>query len=221
MTKAADVLSQRHNGRSVAMMFIDGTGIGGPIVDRLQQLGFSRKVMEVQFGARPPDRKYANMRAFMWGRMRDWLRHGSIDDDTRLEQDVTAPGYQHDHAGPPRPRGQRADKKARAGLPGRWGCPGTHVCGPGAIQGTAARSTPAASPVRRPERESAAPREHGVDEVNDAATPTDQSVCGVRLHPVTLSGECKDVSLRGLLHPVVCRGCADGGDPAQARDGRR
>ena len=96
VTKAADVLSQRHNGRSVAMMFIDGTGIGGPIVDRLQQLGFSRKVMEVQFGARPPDRKYANMRAFMWGRMRDWLRHGSIDDDTRLEQDVTAPGYQHD-----------------------------------------------------------------------------------------------------------------------------
>ena len=96
VTKAADVLSQRYNGHSVAMMFIDGTGIGGPIVDRLKQLGFSRKVMEVQFGGTPPDRKYANMRSFMWGRMRDWLRHGSIDDDTRLEQDMTGPGYQHD-----------------------------------------------------------------------------------------------------------------------------
>ena len=96
VTKAADVLSQRHTGHSVAMMFIDGTGIGGPIVDRLKQLGFSRKVMEVQFGGTPPDRKYANMRSFMWGRMREWLRHGSIDDDPRLEQDVTGPGYQHD-----------------------------------------------------------------------------------------------------------------------------
>ena len=32
----------------------------------------------------------------MWGKLRDWLAHGSIDDDSRLEQDVTGPGYLHD-----------------------------------------------------------------------------------------------------------------------------
>ena len=71
------------------------TGIGGPIVDRLRQLGHTN-VMEVQFGGRAPKRKYANMRPYMWGQMRDWLGHGCIDDDARLEQDVTGPDYQHD-----------------------------------------------------------------------------------------------------------------------------
>ena len=97
VTKAAEVLNQRYDGVPVKMMFIDGTGIGGPIVDRLKQLGHTN-VMEVQFGGAAPDRKYANMRSYMWGQMRDWLGHGSIDDDSRLEQDVTGPGYQHDKA---------------------------------------------------------------------------------------------------------------------------
>jgi hypothetical protein len=74
---------------------VDGTGIGGPIVDRLKQLGHSN-VVEVQFGAEAPDAKYANMRAYMWGRLRDWLPKGAIDADPRLEMDLTAPGYTHD-----------------------------------------------------------------------------------------------------------------------------
>lgn len=95
VTKAAEVLNTLHGGAAVKMMFIDGTGIGGPIVDRLKQLGHTN-VMEVQFGGQAPDRKFANMRSYMWGKMRDWLGQGSIDADTRLEQDVTGPGYQHD-----------------------------------------------------------------------------------------------------------------------------
>ena len=95
VTKASEVLDQRHDGYPVTMMFIDGTGIGGPIVDRLKQLGHTN-VMEVQFGGRAPDLKYANMRSYMWGQMRDWLDHGSIDNDPRLEQDMTGPDYQHD-----------------------------------------------------------------------------------------------------------------------------
>ncbi|MEE8129974.1 MAG: BON domain-containing protein [Vicinamibacterales bacterium] len=90
-----EVLSQRYDDRPVKMMFVDGTGIGGPIVDRLRQLGHTN-VMEVQFGGRAPNRKYANMRSYMWGQMRDWLGHGCIDDNARLEQDVTGPDYQHD-----------------------------------------------------------------------------------------------------------------------------
>src|SRR3990167_9336917 len=77
------------------MLFVDGTGIGGPICDRLLQLGH-RNVMEVQFGAKSPDRQFANMRSFMWGRLRAWLPRGAIDVTPRLEQDLTGPGYHHD-----------------------------------------------------------------------------------------------------------------------------
>jgi hypothetical protein len=95
VTLAADICGREYGGRKVDMLFVDGTGIGGPIVDRLRQLGH-RNVTEVQFGAEPPDRKFLNMRAYMWGQMRAWLDHGAIAVSPRLEQDLTAPGYHHD-----------------------------------------------------------------------------------------------------------------------------
>ncbi len=56
-------------------------------------------MVEVQFGGKPPDSHYANMRAFMWSKMRDWLDRGSIDPkDSQLEIDLTGPGYHHDKA---------------------------------------------------------------------------------------------------------------------------
>ena len=93
---AVDVLSREYDGRQVAQLFVDETGIGGPIVDRIKQLGYSRRVTGIQFGGRPPDAHYANMRSWMWSQMRDWLTRGSIDKDTRLEVDLTGPGYHHD-----------------------------------------------------------------------------------------------------------------------------
>lgn len=95
VTVAADVLTREYDGRKVHTLFVDGTGIGGPICDRLRQLGH-KNILEVQFGAESPDPKFANMRAYMWGRMKDWLAHGSIDAHPRLEQDLTGPGYLHD-----------------------------------------------------------------------------------------------------------------------------
>lgn len=97
-TLAADVLTKTYDGRRVHTMFVDATGgsVGGPVADRLRQLGF-RNVQDVQFGGDSPDPKYANMRAFMWGRMRDWLvAGGAIDRTTDLETDLTGPGYEHD-----------------------------------------------------------------------------------------------------------------------------
>ena len=93
---AADLLGQRFDGRPIAMLFIDGTGIGGPICDRLSQLGFRSRIREIQFGAESPDPKFANMRACMWGRLREWLGRGAIDAAARLETDLTGPGYTHD-----------------------------------------------------------------------------------------------------------------------------
>lgn len=79
-------------------VFVDGTGIGGPIVDRMKQLGH-RCVHEVQFAWKAPDEHYANMRAWMWWRMKEWLLKGAIPKDERLETDLTAPGYVHDKQG--------------------------------------------------------------------------------------------------------------------------
>ena len=97
-TKAADVLATAYDGRKVSMLFVDATGgsIGGPIADRLRQLGH-RNVVDVQFGGESPDMKYANFRAYMWGRMRDALGAGlAIDKTPALEVDLTGPGYFHD-----------------------------------------------------------------------------------------------------------------------------
>src|ERR1043165_7351458 len=94
---ATTVLTRDYDGQKVARLFVDATGgsIGGPIADRLRQLGFGQGT-DVQFGGESPDPKYANMRAFIWGRLRDWLGRGAIDSTPRLEQDLTGPGYRHD-----------------------------------------------------------------------------------------------------------------------------
>jgi len=94
---AADILTKDYGGRRVSAMFVDATGgsIGGPIADRLRQLGHSQ-VFDVQFGGASPDAKCANMRAYMWSRMRDWLASGAIDQSADLEIDLTGPGFGHD-----------------------------------------------------------------------------------------------------------------------------
>jgi hypothetical protein len=97
VTWAADVLGRSFDGRKVTMLFVDGTGIGGPIADRLKQMGH-RNVTEVQFGGHSPDPKLANMRTFMWSQMRTWLAKGAIDASPPLETDLTGPGYWHDRS---------------------------------------------------------------------------------------------------------------------------
>jgi hypothetical protein len=97
VTLAADVLERSYNGRQVHTLFVDATGgsIGGPVADRLRQLGH-KNVVDVQFGGASPEPRYANMRAYMWGKMRDWLEQGAIDETPVLESDLTGPGYFHD-----------------------------------------------------------------------------------------------------------------------------
>jgi len=53
-----------------------------------------RNVHEVRFGSTSPDRHQANLRAYMWGRLKEWLGNALIDPkDVKLETDLTAPGY--------------------------------------------------------------------------------------------------------------------------------
>lgn len=95
IAKIADMINNDDPMKRPDAVFVDGTGIGGPIVDRLRQLGFA--VSEVQFSWKANDAKIANYRTEMWAKMRAWLREGGcIVDDAELESDLAAPEYTHD-----------------------------------------------------------------------------------------------------------------------------
>lgn len=86
--------------KTISMMFVD-SGYGGAAVNRLHQMGFLN-VQEVAFGGDSPDAAhYVNMRAYMFGRAKDWLPIGAIPDTStklgqKLEEGLTAPGFTHD-----------------------------------------------------------------------------------------------------------------------------
>jgi hypothetical protein len=101
MVVASRVMEQV-NSHSPDAVFVDGTGIGWGVVDRLSQLGCSA-VRGVDFGARA-DRtdgvdamvRYANKRAEMWGYMKEWCKAGCLPDDRELCADLTAVDYGYD-----------------------------------------------------------------------------------------------------------------------------
>lgn len=92
LARLADILTGSFNGRRVDAMFID-SAFGAPYVERLQVMGH-KNVHEVRFGSDSPDRDYANLRAYMYHRVKEWLPNGMIDQkDSKLETDLTAPGF--------------------------------------------------------------------------------------------------------------------------------
>lgn len=76
--------------------FIDETGLGGPICDRMVQLGYH--CIGVNFGGKADDEKhYANKTAEMGARCREWLmKGGTIQDDPQLERELTCRDFWHD-----------------------------------------------------------------------------------------------------------------------------
>lgn len=85
-----------------AMVMVDSGGVGGGVVDRLRQLQIP--VLEVDFGSGADGgdvndgTKYANKRAEIWGRLRAWLKVGSIPNvvpgvEITLVDELTGPTY--------------------------------------------------------------------------------------------------------------------------------
>jgi len=73
-------------------VFVDGAGLGGGVIDRLKQLSY--RCIEVQAGSRAIDpEKFANVRAEMWWKMREWLEHADLPDDNTLLYDLTGIEY--------------------------------------------------------------------------------------------------------------------------------
>lgn len=95
--KLAEILTKTHGPKKkkVAMLFMDSAGICGPVAARLRQLGH-KNIQEVNFGADSLNEKYAYMRSYMWGQLKEWLPTGAIDKSPDLENDLVAPGYKLD-----------------------------------------------------------------------------------------------------------------------------
>jgi hypothetical protein len=100
MTLAAHIVEIAHRWQADAV-FLDETGMGYGVLDRLRQLrlngvvgiNFGAKAQRTGIGQDASQYLYKNMRAFMWGQMRDWLNHGAIPNDQELLADLTAPSY--------------------------------------------------------------------------------------------------------------------------------
>lgn len=78
------------------VIFVDETGVGGPVLDRLCQLGYP--AIGVGFGKTADEEKrYCNKTAEMGYRCRQWLLDGgAIPDDTQLENELTVREFWHD-----------------------------------------------------------------------------------------------------------------------------
>jgi hypothetical protein len=80
-------------------VFVDGTGIGAGVYDRLKELGH-KKIHLVNFGGKPHSGdRYANKRAEMWADMAAWLGDAGgadIPDRDEWQASLCAPGYAFD-----------------------------------------------------------------------------------------------------------------------------
>jgi phage terminase large subunit-like protein len=79
------------------MTFIDTTGgYGGEVLSRLTDLGFT--AMGVHFSSEPDNERFLNRRAEMWFKMLDFLKEGSIPNETALISELCAPTYDNNNA---------------------------------------------------------------------------------------------------------------------------
>lgn len=100
-----------------AVNFVDEVGVGAGVVDRLRDLGFT--IIGVNGGSKPDDEEtYYNKRVEMWGRMRDWIRHGGdlpYDMDLRAALIGVEYGYSDNRTGE-RVRLERKQDMKKRGL---------------------------------------------------------------------------------------------------------
>jgi hypothetical protein len=93
----AELLRDQRPGHKLAALFID-SAFGAPIAVRLKALGFTN-VFEVNFGAASPDPHFLNMRAYMYGKCKEWLNLGGLPDDENLCSQLCLPGYHINNSG--------------------------------------------------------------------------------------------------------------------------
>jgi phage terminase large subunit len=80
-------------------VFIDETGVGGGVVDRLRQLGFGQICQGINFGGKADSHRTkenaADKRTEMWLTAREWIATGRLPNDELLAAELTGPMYKY------------------------------------------------------------------------------------------------------------------------------
>ena len=74
-------------------VFVDVTGVGAGVVDRLHQLGF--EVIGVEAGGKASTPRYLNKRAEMWANMADWVKGATLPDLPEWRAELPTPTYKY------------------------------------------------------------------------------------------------------------------------------
>ena len=121
--------ARQNNAKAI---FVDGTGVGGGVVDRLRQLELpiGCKVYDVQFGSscnyafkeNKRGDKYGNHIAEMSGNMRDWLETGAIPDEDQLCDELAQREYGYNGKGEIILEKKKDMKKRGLSSPDNWDC---------------------------------------------------------------------------------------------------
>ena len=86
-----------------ARLFIDAGGVGGGVVDILNDRGFRRVVRPIMFGGKAlADDRYHNRRAEMWDELRIWLsgeQRVQLPNDENLANELCAVNKKYDSRG--------------------------------------------------------------------------------------------------------------------------
>lgn len=95
----ADVVATHIHEFQPDAVFVDATGIGWGLIDRLRQMNFGQLVIPVQVGEAATDpARYVRKRDELWARGKKWLQEGgSLPNDPMLEADLTGPQYGYDN----------------------------------------------------------------------------------------------------------------------------
>lgn len=75
-------------------VFVDATGLGAGVYDRLVQLQYGHKCIEVHNGSKAQDSKvYENKRIENWVRMRDWAKTAMMPNNPDLREELIGPEF--------------------------------------------------------------------------------------------------------------------------------
>jgi len=92
LVEFARVVRQQAVSRHCHEIYVDGTGVGGGVVDILNSQGIY--VNDVNFGKKSLDHQYKNKRTEMWCRLADWInRGGCIPKNTDLITEIATPYF--------------------------------------------------------------------------------------------------------------------------------
>jgi hypothetical protein len=117
LMQVANAVGHEINEWSPDVVFIDATGMGAGVFDRLVQLGYTNVVAVYsgdQKSVSQPEVHY-NVRIEMWARMKEWLKTADIPDDRELSEDLIGPELHYDDK--MRMRLERKQDMEKRGLP--------------------------------------------------------------------------------------------------------